>query len=994
MSNSTNTRRPFKHPSVSNPTGAFVLIDSQHRKSYICDLCNVSSSRSNNLVQHLQSATHQAVLMSTINNTPAIVSTVPRNDDNVNVGSLNQDADSTTTVDDMFNESIQGLDPLQGDPTSTVSWRDSLIRKTLADTFQDGSTNYLYFSNQVFGRGKAVLIAKCILHNTELKHLVTPQDERLQFKVMKLIRALSTPQRENLAEVLHEIYSFKASEDQSLLNCPLPTTADGIRTMYTRGKNSLLNSLPYPEVMDGPRDTNGRILFAYLSIKSCIAHFLGNGGVIQEYDTMCVRAKAKYQELNIPPNDDTAVLFINLWSDSFDINYTKNNRGKSLWIMTLRIVGDSDCRDMLSHTFPIGICQSSDNASQEKMIDHFISEVNLLFSQPTSFYYARENTSRNVFVSILAVLQDQPERRKRNGVLLGSSQSSCRWSYFVPNINEVYTRLPACDGCIRNNMNPTWEYNNQPDCSRCYNWDISRSPTHIKLSYEYLRTVLAECVMKASAADTTHNQLKYYANSKGLNEASSSLIWDHSENVKFKSHVTRQFEENNATTDDISPDSLYGTKYEQWRGCPMWQSLSHDVEDTPDVPMHLLCLGIVKTTIFHINKFISLHKISTVFDSIMTKKVAPLIHEFKLSWLVQIDFKRSGDLLDTIGWISENFLSMSRILKWFVSSLRLVVDSRHLYAAPNMLKKPIQKWSRTNLLLFAEKFMSTPDKPFRLMSMRDLRTHIKKFVSGVDPETLVDKSLDCSVDDVISLATALHDLMHSVMVTTASPCRTSIERNSRRFLTYLHKVCCNQGIDDCYMRYWNAQSLLNLGSIIERFGSVQAIWEGGINGEGMIQLFKKEKGCLTTNTGMRVILNNVLQRRSLDLILSDFGRVDTTVSRKMYHRYSSTFKIQMSLAQHLPLSVLWLTKQKIHCCVVGNSSKVQLYRISCKPMAEDDIGVWFDIHFKGNEDLLPEDPDVDISRNLDNLAIPQVFLPCVHTAEHKGYCIVSMSWDD
>jgi hypothetical protein len=312
-----------------------------------------------------------------------------------------------------------------------------------------------------------------------------------------------------------------------------------------------------------------------------------------------------------------------------------------------------------------------------------------------------------------------------------------------------------------------------------------------------------------------------------------------------------------------------------------------------------------------------------------------------------------------------------------------------------MMKKPIEKWNRTKLLIFAEKYMEPRNKSFREMTSRDLKAEVKTFVATADPSTLVDKSAQCSVDDVISLATSLHDLMHSVMATTNLSTRNAVERNSRRFLTHLHKVCRNQGIDDCYMRIWNTQSLLNLGSIIERFGSLKLLWEGGINGEGVIQLFKKEKSCLTTNTAMRVILNNVLRRRSLDLMISEYDDVMCTTSRKIYHRYTSTFKVKLQIAKHLPLSVVWLKGQNIHCCVIGTLTEVHMYRIQCIKKQQDDIGVWFDVSLMDDDN--EDDPMVrwnkDFINDCKDLIIPQILLPSVHTSEHKYYSIVSMDWD-
>jgi len=74
---------------------------------------------------------------------------------------------------------------------------------------------------------------------------------------------------------------------------------------------------------------------------------------------MCLAAQEKCKSLF---NFDTAlknnehVLFIKLWSDGFDPNHTKMNRGKGIWSISLTFSTDPEfSHEGTLHTFPLGI---------------------------------------------------------------------------------------------------------------------------------------------------------------------------------------------------------------------------------------------------------------------------------------------------------------------------------------------------------------------------------------------------------------------------------------------------------------------------------------------------------------------------------------------------------------------------------------------------------------------------------------------------------------
>lgn len=83
-----------------------------------------------------------------------------------------------------------------------------------------------------------------------------------------------------------------------------------------------------------------------------------------------------------------------------------------------------------------------------------------------------------------------------------------------------------------------------------------------------------------------------------------------------------------------------------------------------DVVMHLIFLGVVKTFVQHVQIWAKrkgkneglLHQMSGVLES---------VQELGLSWCKAMPYSK-GKLG---GWVSENYLALARLLKWFYSTL-------------------------------------------------------------------------------------------------------------------------------------------------------------------------------------------------------------------------------------------------------------------------------------------------------------------------------------
>jgi len=968
-------------------------------------------------------------------------------DNSVGCFSLSEDAYVLDTISTITSLDEHHFDPVTNVPdkdrvsssppqrfTSDVPSRELyiLFQRVLEATFGSNTPNFVYFFHQHLRNksGLKAIIAHSLLDNYTLCTDIDDHSINLHFDILNLASSLSTRQRTGLSNVFcsmiatyQRLICNNNVQHSNTLHVPVPISCQEIRTKYMRGSKSLWHCLPCPEVSSGySTPTSKRIVYASVRVNDCVAHFLANGGIVMPKEELCPAALSKLEAMSLLP--DESVVFIKLWSDGFEPNNAKQNRSQGLWTVTLTIVGSGTqevVSDDFQYTFPIAICFSKSSSTQDTLFGSIIDEINKLFTSSTCYYYAHTNDLIKVRLSILVITMDQPERRKRNYVLLGNSKPSNRWGYIVTDYLETSKLLPCCEQCFEALKYDTWSYIVDciaTPCKSCYRWDCSLNPKTQKLSHKYLKQSLNDLNAAMENESMSLTQLKKMANDKGLNEAAATQIYDHHHNVRTKALLSigaRADTEINDVRIRLL-DKMSGEKFEVWRGAPLWNSLSHDIEDVVDSPMHLLFLGIVKSTITYISEFVKLRKISQSFESVMKHKLRCVIEQYKVHWMVLIDFKECGDTLDTTGWLAENYIAFSRIFLWFVSSLRNLCEDRIFPPIQPIINDSIQLWSKQQLLEFTEENNVTIFRNDKALTKRkqanvtELRCSIREFkkkrVSEIHDNdtspTTSDRSTNtCTIEDIITLVRYLHYFIYSVMgknlSLTKERIRNNIERYSRLYLSQLNKVASNMGIQNVHTRLWNLQSLLNIGTMFERYGHIPLYWEGGIAGEAVIKKMKRERSSLVLKDSLKHMFESLYRRRSLDYLSHEFRFNDSTFTQKSVHVYDSCHEVNSTISRHHPISVLWDERSTTHYVCIKQAGETCFVRLQTKFLCTDDIGSWISIRNIDINDAKHGKDDVyDIhsgKRNNSNGCpyIPQMLFPSVHIATNY-YTIISSLW--
>lgn len=754
----------------------------------------------------------------------------------------------------------------------------------------------------------------------------------------------------------------------------VPTTEKLLNQRYLKGKHSFMRNIPKPEVKNIGRH-------GYVSLKSCVADFLArhdfeleeilsfNGNSVtrisqseraQEIlDSMQRIDSSKLKE----PHVKRLVLHLIEWSDDFDpAKSIKDNRG-SAWIKSVTISPLHSSRKEFTNTYPIAI--GAKNDAHDEVEEEFARELEELRSGNLQFRVGKYGTLVYVYADMLACLQDQIERRSMNYIMLGGSNHSARWGH-VCDFSAISNLLPACETCWKSLAS---ELTLSPTCCGldCLNWETDGScykkpksyPSDIdvgenglrskKLTYETLSAAVEKTIdsMLRQRLRWTKTAATSYLSSEGINGDLMEKI--------FK-HVQKKKAAINANKTDLPI----------WSSPILWRrgvSLSCHL----DVPMHLVFLGIVKSTITTINEWISSHGWNLIVES-RTNITLDNIKSLNLNWCRSIPLWRTGSSrqLSTSGWVSENYLAMTRLTAWYYSELIYKVtpsESSEEFTKIAMLV--------TSLRAMVSRVMTrSVDKNI----LSDTRRHIKIFLQCFHEFTKVTPTVEqkpkpkpkpkkssCKRKRPGKLKETNNETLHQrndslVQTQQADKHNRSVSRPVKK---RSRKAKCDN--DEPWDQFsessahqdeqqneqnqsaiqppkqkstsrrvppwiskYNFVCLLNIPDVMKKFGPIRNYWEGGIFGEKILQVAKGTWYGFTTNWA-RNMLRNMIDTFSLKRTVHSLNPANpsnddgvkvsvndienesvTSYDRASYHVYRSTEHVIAEFNSGVPMSVVIL----------------------------------------------------------------------------------------
>ena len=178
------------------------------------------------------------------------------------------------------------------------------------------------------------------------------------------------------------------------------------------------------------------------------------------------------------------ILYIIEWSDAFEPNITKTNRG-SVWIKTVTISpiqgGPLSGEDKKHHnTYPLSVGPKS--GDRQKLEETFKQDLDC-FCQGDLIKMYNGHTKSMCFVhlELLASVQDQPECRAENCVSLGNATFTSCWGDLV-DYKQLVSKIVPCKSCRNIMFNDLPSKRNQIDsCTACVSWNLNSAYSKILL---------------------------------------------------------------------------------------------------------------------------------------------------------------------------------------------------------------------------------------------------------------------------------------------------------------------------------------------------------------------------------------------------------------------------------------------------------------------------------------------------------------------------------
>ncbi len=803
--------------------------------------------------------------------------------------------------------------------------------------------NKSFFEMEHFnGLGVASLVFNASFHLTEGSRHIAEEEVELHLNITRLLCSLTRGQRDALGNIFGQLSTiirgkYISCDNDVLWRTKLPMSPKDIRSLYISGKQAIIPNLPRPSVASLPNH-------AYVSLKECIADLLAHGldfdiihdsTVPQVVSSISDSWQAKEIFRNAG-NDEVKklVLYINEWSDGFEPSRSsKSNRG-SCWIKTITVAPPALHSHGSMYTYPIAI--GSDSVSHEEVESKFALELNeFRTGKNVSFYHGGVKHNVIVYLELFVSLQDQPERRKSNGVMLGGSKYTARWGYSL-DITQVWTVIPPCSECEILLHEESVSSHLIDTCTRCVCWDTGRDSEMLqynppknypqdafppsgklqptKITYENLKSAALLCHQQFVTGSWSKSNVEAFLKTKGLNNTVISGILTRARN---------------------------STEQHQWSTPAVWDR-GVELEQHVDVVMHLLFLGVVRCTLELVQEWSKIRGKNAAFQRYL-EGTLDSIQNIGLDWCRCMPYK-SGKFG---GWVSENYVGACRLLTWMYSSVDEIAPDVS-FDEPTITQ---DKWTKQQ----NSTWLSIRGLP-NSGSAKEVSDRVRQYKNQPQGAPEILPPSGGSIQMLTATLQNLKAMTARIMAASVTPAAIDdVDKHIKKFLTSFHKFDRAMRKTDekpTWITSYNFICLTNIPKVMRRFGPVRNLWEGGDQGEKIIRVVKPLWFGFRKNWEVN-LLTNTLNIMAIDRVLHTTTRthnkalIDAAeqqkcntigMKKKMVHKYISLEQITENYNNRKPLSVVQLCEGRFGCIIRNRNLFVELY---CGSHAQFLGGSWY-----------------------------------------------------
>ena len=145
-------------------------------------------------------------------------------------------------------------------------------------------------------------------------------------------------------------------------------------------------------------------------------------------------------------SDEAKHLMIVRWSDDFEPNNVKKNKGNSIWTFSVTLISDVDHHHSEENTYILSLGpKNSDHTVIERK---FLSDLRAINNDSSKkFYVANTNEVVSVKLHLIACVADLPERCDSCSISCGNGNHTTRFGW-VSDSKTLETSLCSCKICF------------------------------------------------------------------------------------------------------------------------------------------------------------------------------------------------------------------------------------------------------------------------------------------------------------------------------------------------------------------------------------------------------------------------------------------------------------------------------------------------------------------------------------------------------------------
>ena len=789
------------------------------------------------------------------------------------------------------------------EPTNTNEYPDinEIVDLCLSESSME-LTSRNFFQKKAISLPYAIqnLVGQTFSQSLSTSTLPTLSESTFHLRLANFLSKISSPLHYELIRLLND------ARDLEFTSTRLPTVPNDVLRLYTKNRFSLYNQLPSPTCHVSE-------FHAFVHLRSVIEHYIGFGYHTDDTNSneahspsatilQCPEVHAMQQSTMSSLDDATKVssiiLYLMIWSDDFEPSSNVMNK-HSTWMRTVTICANKGFGVSTEHTYVLSLGFKKD--AHDEMNDMFVKELEDL-SLGKWMYSGKYKSRVFVIPKVLVMSADRPERNGLTHLLGHNGLTTRRWR-FTGFINQG--KLPSCKMCCMKRLSRYMRlknYNactNIGSCHHCCDWNYSTESRFLQfdlpekyprqqhptspnppvfrevLNINYLKPVEQSFAwLQQGCRFCFHNVYYQVWNLGTSDEYVRCLGLSQSFNRKYIVEKANELFAKNPNHPNPSSTMMFP---------PLW-NVNTELDRFIDIPMHLLFLGIIKSTIDWTFEWLKLHKVLTSFGN-KVDSYHMQIKQLQCSFC-KLELFKNGQEIGTSGWRAENYLALTRIMTFTFSFIKDLIPNRDEYKHEII---SFELLHHTCLCMVAR--LMTPHSVSRL-----------------------------EIEDYIKVFLTVLDLGERLTFTDSSNGMFWFQRS-------------------------NFLCLLNLPKQIERFGSVRKYWEG--SRERYIQYIKPlMKSTRETASYLKIQLEKLNKSQLLDSLYKEVN-VEDDMSRYSRFKpivvYDNFEHLESIVRNGGPLSLLkesQFNTDVVYAVVKGNDS-ITLHEV----MFNDRKGQYIDFFF-------------------------------------------------